>query len=168
MLASGLLFLGSLLHTRYYFDRYLLAVVPFAIAAVTVSARAAVARSSVALAALLAWYAVAGTHDYLAWNRARYAGLAELEAAGIPPQAIDGGMEFNAWRLAPELGTWPNDAAVRPGQAPTVKSWWWVIDDRFIASFRPLPGYDVRRSIPYPRWLVPGTGRVVILERHAT
>jgi hypothetical protein len=145
--ATVFLFLGTLLHTRYYFDRYLLIVVPFAIAAACVAARVDASRLSLALAAVLAWYAVAGTHDYLAWNRARYAGLTALTDAGISPKAIDGGMEFNAWHLAAELGTWPTDAQARPGQAATTKSWWWVVDDRFVASFRPLPGYVVQRSI---------------------
>jgi hypothetical protein len=164
-LAAALVFLGTLLHTRYYFDRYLLLVVPFWIAAVCVAGRVHASRTAVALAVVLAWYAVAGTHDYLAWNRARYAGLDALTAAGISPRAIDGGMEFNAWHLAAELGTWPTDAQARPGQAATVKSWWWVIDDRFVASFRELPGYHVERALPYARWLVPGAGRVVILAR---
>ena len=168
LLATALLFLGTLLHTRYYFDRYLLVVVPFAIAAALVSGPARISRTSVVLAAALVWYAIAGTHDYLAWNRARFAGLAALTANGVPPTEIDGGMEFNAWHLAPMLGTWPSDAQVRPGQPDTVKSWWWVVDDRFVASFRPLPGYAVRQSLPYRRWLVPGAGRVVILEREAS
>ena len=166
--AAAFLFLGTLLHTRYYFDRYLLVVLPFAIAAACVSARVQASGVSLALTAVLAWYAVAGTHDYLAWNRARYAGLAALTDAGVSPQAIDGGMEFNAWHLAAELGTWPTDAQARPGQPATTKSWWWVVDDRFVASFRALPGYVVWRAIPYRRWLVPGTGRVVILERSPT
>jgi len=128
-------------------------------------ARVDASRATWVLAALLGWYAVAGTHDYLAWNRARATGLAELAAAGVAPEAIDGGMEFNAWHLALKLGVWPSDADVRGGKAPTVKSWWWVVDDRYVVSFRPLPGYEVRRSLPYTRWLVPGSGRVVVLER---
>lgn len=166
LLALAFLFAGTLLHARYYFDRYLLAVLPFALAA-TLALRPVAPRSprAWALAALLAWYAVAGTHDYLAWNRARYAGLATLAAEGIPPSAIDGGMEFNAWHLAPVLGTWPTADEARPGQPPTKRSWWWVVDDQFVVSFRPLPGYDVRQSLAYRRWLPPGSGRVVILER---
>lgn len=165
--ASGALFLGTMLHTQYYFDRYLLVIVPFAAAALVATAHAVPTRASIALAAVLAWYAVAGTHDYLAWNRARHAGLVELEAAGIPPEQIDGGMEYNGWTLAAALNRWPTDADARVGQSPTRKSWWWVVDDRFVVSFRPLPGYDVRRSIPYDRWLPPGAGRIVVLERSA-
>jgi 4-amino-4-deoxy-L-arabinose transferase-like glycosyltransferase len=165
VLAAVFLFLGTLLHARYYFDRYLLIVLPFVIAATATTACVRLSRTAVVAAGLLAWYAVAGTHDYLAWNRARFAGLAALEARGIPPTAIDGGMEYNGWLLAPTLGTSPTEEEARPGQRPDVKSWWWVVDDRFVASFRPLPGYVVSATLPYARWLVPGTGHVVILER---
>lgn len=166
--AAGALFLGTLLHTQYYFDRYLLVIVPFAAAALVVTSRADPTRTSVALAMVLGWYAVAGTHDYLAWNRARYVGIDELEAAGVPPEQIDGGMEYNGWKLAAALNRWPTDADARVGQSPARKSWWWVVDDRFLVSFRALPGYDVRRSISYQRWLPPGTGHIVVLERSAS
>ena len=166
--AAAVLFLGSLIHTQYYFDRYLLVVVPFAIAALAATTHAAWTRTAVGLLSVLAYYAIAGTHDYLAWNRARYAGLAELAAAGVPPEQIDGGMEYNGWALAAALNRWPSDAEARIGQPPTRKSWWWVVDDRFVVSFRPLPGYEVRQSLPYPRWLPPGTARVVVLERRAS
>jgi hypothetical protein len=166
-LATLLLFAGTLLHARFYFDRYLLAVVPFAIAAGCVAGGVRPAAASVALMALLGWYAVAGTHDYLAWNRARHAGLAELRAQGVPVTEIDGGVEFNAWHLSPALDRWPTNDEARPGQPAWRKSWWWVVDDRFVASFHPLAGYGVRDRRPYARWLVPGTGEVLILERAA-
>jgi len=74
-------------------------------------------------------------------------------------------MEFNAWHLAATLDRWPSDADVRVGRALTAKSWWWVVDDRFVASFRALPGYTVHRAVQYRRWLPPGEGRVLLLER---
>jgi hypothetical protein len=166
VLAAAFFFAATLLQARYYLDRHLLMATPFVLATLAL-ARPNVrpSRAALVLVALVAWWGVAGTHDYLAWNRARHAGLAALRAAGIPATAIDGGVEFNAWYLAPELGTWPSDAEVRSGQAATVKSWWWVVDDRFVASFRPLDGYVVRDRRPYARWLVPGVGEVLILER---
>ncbi len=165
-LAALLLFAGTLLQVHYYFDRYLIPVLPFAAAALLGSARRSTPRAvSIVLAVLLGWYGIAGTHDYLAWNRARYAGLETLRAEGVPVTEIDGGFEFNAWHLAAELGTWPTDAESRSGQPATLRSWWWVVDDRFVASFRPLDGYRVYRELFYRRWLVPGTGRVLILER---
>jgi hypothetical protein len=166
LLAAGLLFVGTLLQSRYYFDRYLLPVLPFAVAAVLAVVRVrAPTRAGAVLAAALAWLALAGTHDYLAWNRARFAGLADLERAGVAPTEIDGGFEFDAWRLAPLAAHWPSDEEVRVGQAADRRSWWWVVDDRYVVSFHELPGYTIREAVPFTRWLVPGRGRVLVLER---
>ncbi len=166
LLAAVLLFAGTLLQSRYYFDRYLLPVLPFAAAAVLAHVRPRTASASgVVLAVALAWLAIAGTHDYLAWNRARFAGLAALERAGVPPTEIDGGFEFNAWHLAPTFGHWPTDEEARVGQPADRRSWWWVVDDRFVVSFRELPGYDVHAAVPFTRWLVPGEGHVFVLQR---
>lgn len=165
-LAAGLLFAATLLQSRYYLDRHLLAVVPFAIAAVVAMHPVrTVPRSAMVLLVLLTWYAVAGTHDYLAWNRARFRGLDALLAQGVPATAIDGGVEFNAWYLSPTLGTWPSDREARTGQPASVRSWWWVVDDEYVASFRPLAGYRVVETLPFRRWLVPGAGEVLILRR---
>ncbi len=165
-LAALLLFAGSLLHAGFYFDRYLLPVLPFALAALLAPhAGLRLGSGAAALAALMAFYAVAGTHDYMAWNRARWHGLAKLEATGVTAREIDGGMEFNGWRLARELDRWPNKETARIGQAAELKSWWWVVDDRYVASFRPLDGYGVKYRIDYRRWLPPGSGAVFILER---
>jgi hypothetical protein len=164
-LAAAMLFGSSLLHTRYYFDRYLLAVVPFLVATVLASDHLRRLPLALALASLLGWYAVAGTHDYLAWNRARWAGLDTLTTAGTPATAIDGGVEFNAWNLAPTLNRWPSDADVRRDQPETRHSWWWVVDDRFVVAFTPLRGYRVRTEVPFTRWLVPGSDRILVMER---
>lgn len=164
--ACALLFAGSLLHTTFYFDRYLLPILPFAAAAALLCSPVSRIGAGAWLAAgVLAWWAIAGTHDYLEWNRARFAEIATFEREGFDAREIDGGLEYNAWQLAGELGDWPTTEEVRKGQAHTRKSWWWVIDDRFVLSFRDLPGYDVRKSSAYSRWLVPGTGHVLVLER---
>jgi hypothetical protein len=164
-LAALFLFASSLLHTRYYFDRYLLAVVPFLVATLAASDRLRRLPLAVALACVLGWYAVAGTHDYLAWNRARWDALDRLTITGTPATAIDGGMEFNAWLLAPTLNRWPSDEDVRPGQPDDRHSWWWVVDDRYVVAFRPLRGYHVREELPFTRWLVPAFDRLFLLER---
>jgi hypothetical protein len=117
------------------------------------------------LTALISVYAVGGSHDYMSWNRARYALLAELEGDGVGARQIDGGMEYNAWHLAAELGTWPTRADVIPGAHTERKSWWWVVDDRFVVSLRPLAGFTVRARRDYPTWLGSGPGSVFLLER---
>jgi hypothetical protein len=177
-LALALLFAGSLLHTHYYFDRYLLPMLPLA-AALTAAAIADLGRqrqpprpngrmgllASFALVAM-GWFSVAGTHDYLAWNRARYALLDELIAGeGVEPTRIDGGMEFNAWHLAKSSGRSPSDMEVKVGRDAHAKSWWWVVDDEYVVSMRPLPGYELHSSRPYDTWLIPGRGSMVMLHR---
>ncbi len=161
-----LLAASSLLHAAFYFDRYLLPVLPFAAPAALIGlAPARSAPAAWVAAGLLGWWAVAGTHDSMEWNRARYAALADLEASGVSPREIDGGMEYNAWRLAAALGTWPTKEEARPGKPDSARSWWWVVDDRYILSFRPLNGYSIHRSMEFRRWLIPGTGQVLVLER---
>ena len=164
-LAALLLFGSSLLHTRYYFDRYLLAVVPFLVATLAASERLRRLPLALVLACTLGWYAIAGTHDYLAWNRARWDALDRLTLTGTPATEIDGGMEFNAWLLAPTLDRWPSDADVRPGQPENRHSWWWVVDDRYVVAFRPLDGYHIREELPFTRWLVPAYDHLFLLER---
>ncbi len=168
VLAFLLLLAGSLLQARYYFDRYLLPIIPFALAAALASEpRLKPRAASWLLLAAIAAYGVTGTHDYMAWNRARHAGLEALAGQGFTPREIDGGMEYNAWHLAPVLGSWPSDEEIKPGQPASRKSWWWVVDDRFVASFRPLDGYRVKQTLPYRRWLPPGDSQVLILERES-
>jgi hypothetical protein len=94
---------------------------------------------------MLTVYAVGGTHDYLAWNRARYQAYQELnEDQGVPITSIDAGFELNAWNY--------------DGVAPTGgngRSWWFVTDDEFIIAFVKPPGYEVVAAYPF-RPLLPG------------
>jgi hypothetical protein len=148
-----LLAASSLLHAAFYFDRYLLPVLPFAATAALIGlAPARSAPAAWVAAGLLGWWAVAGTHDSMEWNRARYAALADLEASGVSPREIDGGMEYNAWRLAAALGTWPTKEEARPGKPDSARSWWWVVDDRYILSFRPLNGYSIQFPAQDKSW----------------
>jgi 4-amino-4-deoxy-L-arabinose transferase-like glycosyltransferase len=177
-LALALLSAGSLLHTHYYFDRYLLPILALA-AAATAGAIAEIGRqrqpprpngpigmTAVLALALMGWFSVAGTHDYLAWNRARHALLDELVTGeGVTPTRIDGGMEFNAWHFAKASGYAPTDSEVKIGADPTAKSWWWVVDDEYVVSMRPLPGYELHSSRLYDTWLVPGRASMVMLRR---
>ena len=103
----------------------------------------------------------------MAWNRARYAMLDELESEGVEARSIDGGMEYNAWKLAAQLGTWPTAADVKPGQPAERRSWWWVVNDTFVASFRPLPGYKPKAQRTYRTWLIPGKSQILFLEKNA-
>ena len=144
-----------------YFDRYLLFVLPFLIAlwALAIPPRAAgegallKALGGAALAASLALSAAA-THDYFAWNRARWAALDQALRLGATPAQIDGGFEFNALH-----GFEARATGTKGGP-----SWWWVKDDRFVVAFRPVSGYEVAGRWPVAAWL-PRTPREVLLLR---
>jgi hypothetical protein len=186
--ALVLLFLlgGSLLHTRYYFDRYLLPALPFAallgaigLESIRVRRRAVLekavrdvaetrARPSAAAAVMLlavGCFSVGGTRDWMEMNRARFALLDRLVAEGVTPDRIDGGFEFNAWHLAKTSGRAPTDAEVVVGRESSAKSWWWVIDDEYVISTRELDGYDIHALHIYRRALPPGEATVYALRR---
>src|SRR5207244_2431330 len=81
------------------FDRYLLPLLPMlAVILVPPDRGERVGRRTWVAAALalfaLAAYAIAGTHDYLAWNRARWEALGQLAGDGVAANRIDGGLEF--------------------------------------------------------------------------
>ncbi|MBK8130204.1 MAG: glycosyltransferase family 39 protein [bacterium] len=132
-----------------FFDRFLIALMPILLL-LLISTGAPSVRSSrwqiggaVALAVVLFVFSVAGTHDYHAWNRARWTALDRLsESMQISPMQIDGGIEFNGTH------TYATDYQRSPD-----KSWWWVIDDRYAVTFGPVDGYDVIGEEPFRTWL---------------
>lgn len=145
------------------FDRYLLPLVPLlGIALVPPDGGRDGGRWTRAAALLalllLGGYAVAGTHDYLAWNRARWDALGQLAADGVAPNRIDGGLEFNAPRFYTEEAR---------GGGGGGRSWWWVVDDEYVIAMGPAPGYAIVQQVPYRRWLPPGTARIAVLHRES-
>jgi hypothetical protein len=44
----------------------------------------------------LAWFSIAGVHDYFRWNEGRWA-LARAALAVVQPDNLDGGFEVNGW-----------------------------------------------------------------------
>lgn len=166
LLFVGGLYAGSVLLAPCL-DRYWLPVVPILLGVMAIALHprsdqrvpGASRTSRVIVLVLLAagaWYSVAGVHDYLAWNRARWAaGDWLLTQLAVPASSIDGGFEWNAGHL------YDPSYVVRPD-----KSWWWVQDDRWLISFGPIAGRRIVRRVPYARWLPPrGGGEILVLER---
>ena len=135
-------------------DRYLLIFVPFFLLYSGCSA-AGYSRGSLALTGLLAFFSVAATHDYLAWNLARWNAARLLEREGIAPAHIDGGFEFNGW----------HDTGPASQKTPGLKSWWFVNDDDWVIAFGPVYGYDRVQTMPFRRWLPPGRDSIVVNRR---
>jgi hypothetical protein len=136
-----------------FFDRYLLPLL--APLAALVAARPAAeggraARAGAwALVAALGGFGAAGTHDYLAWNRARWRLLDPLVAGGVSPERIDGGFEFG-------------------GRMIFGPAWRWRVDDEYVVSFgSERSGYTVAGAGEFRRLLPPRPERVFLLHRES-
>lgn len=147
-----------------YFDRYLIFVVPFLLpwAVIVFGANDTSHFKSMNLASMAALLAIGilgagASHDYFAWNRARWQAIAYAEdgfAAG--PASIDGGFEFNGFY---------NFEARKTLGSPQGKQWWWVIDDQFLVSFSPKAGYSEISRFPVKRWFVTTPPDIYLLRR---
>jgi hypothetical protein len=99
-------------------------------------------------------FSVFGTHDYLAWNRARWQALNYLtEDLKISPHKIDGGYEFNGWYIGKYFPS---------GRG---KSWWFVDDDEYIVMFGSRAGYTILKQFPYQDYLHHKTRYISLLHR---
>ncbi len=105
---------------------------------------------------VFAVFAVGGTHDYYAWNRARWQAAHDLmNHYNIPPEKIDGGGEFN--------GLYCYDPSY---SSDNTKSWWWVQDDQYILSFGPIRHYSEFMRYYYSRWIPPSAAWVYVQRRN--
>jgi hypothetical protein len=143
-LAAAALYAAAIAPVWVY-DRYVLPLIAMTmiVAAPEIAPRRTGAWLAGALCALQLAVSVAGTHDYLSWNRARWDAVAALRARGYAPGDIDGGLEVNGWLS--------NDGSARP-QA--------VFDLRLSE-----PGLEGMERYPYRTWLPPGTRDIVVVRR---
>jgi hypothetical protein len=123
------------------------------------------ARKYAAVLCLLAgaWFSIAGTANYLAWNRARWDALHYLtDEEGISFTQIDGGFAFNGY-----YGYNDGDiSGLKDHPGPDRKSWWWVRDDAYMLAFGPIKGYSVLKTYPCSGTLFPSTiESIYILKR---
>lgn len=83
------------------YDRYMLCMMPIAIICLVLlhQQRPAPCFSVASILALvmLAYLAIAATHDWFACERARLDAIDELLAAGVPRNQISGGFEYDGW-----------------------------------------------------------------------
>ncbi len=150
-----------LLINVFHFDRYLLPVLLCGLLLVVPVPQGRIARWRIGTAAgtvlLLAAFSIGGTHDYFAWNRARWSALNAALEAGVAPASIDGGFEFNGWYRTGPKGP----------RYPYRESWWFVAEDDHAVSFAPYANYKVEAAFPFQRWLPPGGDTLYWLKRPA-
>jgi len=145
-----------------YFDRYLLFALPFLIALWArtwpiFEANTMRLPRMVALTWILVVTGIstAATHDYFAWNRARWDAIRHAEGIGVTVDKLDGGFEFN--------GFYGYETRVRD-ESPG-KSWWWVRDDQYVVAFSLVPGYEVVATFPVRGWLARTPTQINLLRR---
>ncbi|HEV7763404.1 MAG TPA: glycosyltransferase family 39 protein [Thermoanaerobaculia bacterium] len=142
-----------------YFDRYSIDTAwPLVLLLVLLANRAQITRPASTVAAIvlsiMIVFAISGTAEYLAWNRARWDAYAFLRANGVTLEEMDGGYEINAL------------LALRAGRKDLGNRGVGVLDDRYILTFnRDVPGYEVLRSFPYRRWFGLSEGAIHALRR---
>ena len=104
------------------------------------------------------FFSVAGTHDYLSWNRARWQALNHLtNSLNVPPEKIDGGFEFNGWHLYGSGSLIPEEK----------ESWWWVDSDQYIVAMNKIKGYELLKEYPANGWLFAKDYKIYILKEVA-
>lgn len=140
------------LAASWFYDRYLLPVIPCLVAYAVVwgdiPSNTARPRRWLLLLAPYALFAVAAGHDYFAWNRARWAAL-EFLVQRAPAEQIDGGYEFAGWlRYRDDEGTWRRPA-----------------DARYLVVFGAVPGYREIARFPYRTWLPFDERTILAVER---
>jgi hypothetical protein len=144
-----------------YIDRYLLFALPLLMitlgrpaASSRLKAGPVAASAGMVLVGLYGLFSVAATHDYLSWNRARWAALDRLTDANVSYLDIDGGFEFNGRYAYSSRGGPISD-----------KSLWPVERKKYLLSFGPVTGYEIFARYPYERWMPWETGQVFVLRR---
>jgi hypothetical protein len=173
LLLCGGIYLLPLLPAGFY-DRYLIPIVPCFMAGILrvstnspgsylrIGSKTCV--SAFALIMAFSIYAIAGTRDYLTWNRVRWNALGELmNSADINPGSIDGGYEFNGLFLYE--GSYITD---QNSESDFGRSWWWVRGNTYQVGFGAVRGYTVIKEYSYLLWLPPHIQKIVLLRKGLT
>ncbi len=145
-------------------DRYLLPLLPLALALAVwaVAGLRLPTWPAWAVTAVVGVVAVAGTHDFLVLQGTTF-DLAEATVrAGVDPNHLDGGAQWDGERLYRDGVEVPDPRADR--------TWWinlfaWDNDSTYVVSTQPLPGYVEVRRVPYDTWLPPADQALLLLRR---
>lgn len=154
--------------TPIYYDRYLLpGLIPLALllavgAQAGAPPRPAVAGPAVFVLAIMYVFSLAATQDYLAWNRARWHGIATLHTKyGAGEHMIDGGFEY----IGLHAGFPADNDEALDAKRPDFREMAW---SRYVVSYAPLAGYEEPERVPYFSWLGFQTRDVCLLKRIET
>lgn len=160
---------------RYYFPCVLGAVIALSARATSVASHQSSVASrpapfvppariwaALAMVLPLAWFSIAGVHDYFRWNDARWAAVALAERDGARPDVLDGGYEVNGW-----LNYDATMAHIKPAgcrgecRCPPVS--FYCTDDSYVISMGALSGRTTIAELPVSWWLAGGPA--IVLSR---
>jgi hypothetical protein len=151
MLSKGFYLLVALSYFLFiavsnaYFDRYalplilllLLFVIPVQIAS------SSTVNITIAAAVFVTFLlGVIENLDYFNWQKKRAEAITYIYNKGALSEEIDGGFEFNGW--VKKNNIYPSD---------TTKSWWWVVNDKYIVSAKAVEGTQIDTTFVYRRYL---------------
>jgi hypothetical protein len=115
------------------------------------------------LAALpLAWFSVAGVHDYFRWNDARWE-LARHALTLVEANNLDGGFEVNGWLNYDKAGTGQKPKRCI-GKCGCSRKSFTCIDDSYQLSLQPPASHTVVAERSPSLWLLP-TMKVTLSKR---
>lgn len=147
-------------------DRYLLPLLPVSIALLLWAVRGV--RLTVPLAwgavAVVGAFAVAGTHDHLAFLDGVWSLAREANALGVPNTRLDAGAGWDGFFLY-ERPPSPD----RPSRTPLPP--WWIdlfapaTDSSYVVAGAPLVDYAIVQERSYPSWLHGHTLPLYLLRR---
>ena len=137
-------------------DRYLLPLLPAAVCLGVWAVAGLPARRPGAWLATLAtaawvWLAVAGTHDFLAFQGATWDMAREAVRMGVPLDKLDAGASWDGYHLY--------EPSIAQGIKTRTKGgpWWTDLfapatDSTYIVTSGPVEGYDLLYQLPYRTW----------------
>jgi len=142
----------SIAHAAY-FDRYVVVLIPWALvlwwaASASGHGVAVKPRAGVVLLALFLIADVAATHDYLAWQRARWGAVEYLSQQGAEPAQIRAGFEVD------QYGPWGEPRAARADH----------VSPFYLVAISPTPGHQTLHAVPVNRWLPFTASQVLVLR----
>jgi len=158
LLIFTLLYLLFLVIVAGYFDRYTIPLV-VSIGLVVIPSKVKISVPAFRIAclclALVAFFSIRFTHDYLSWNRARWNALNDLMTNhGVSALDIDGGFEFNSWLKTRK------SIYGKPGT-----SWWFVNNDDYVLAFGNLDGFSKFKGYYYPQLLSFERDSIYVLKK---
>ncbi|MBV9034921.1 MAG: hypothetical protein JO182_10570 [Acidobacteriaceae bacterium] len=128
-----------------------------------------------------AYYAIAGTHDWFALDRARLEAAEEVRRSGVPRTAIQAGFDYDGWTQL-EAGGYINYPGIRippdafrptpPPNLPAECTTWFAplaptIVPRYFLVYTPLSCFAPSPFPPitYHAWMPPFTRQIYVQQR---